>query len=194
MITEESNFVQPSWQDSKKFIENFILQDNLRFGAAKLQFHIENYNKYRLANDNLNLSDVSRHTTRSSTYGNARAVRYVKQIIDSQTVHINELKNRIMCFDSSKDDEKQLISDYIEYIATRPRTSKLFMGRMPGPNTCPEHDREILLTIYGHKCAMCGSSKDLQIHHIENLYPSYNRDIENQVPLCRECHCKAHGF
>ena len=199
MNTGENKLLQVSWQESKRFIEEHAQQENPRFGAAKLQYHLENYNANRPAGDKILLPDKTVSVSRSETYGVPRQTRSTVQdgraiFAENQKRHIEKLKKAILNYDSEKGDEKQLIRNYIEYIAIRPKTSKLFMGRMPGPNVCPKKDREILLAIYGHKCVMCGGTKNLQIHHIESLYPSYNRDIENQTLVCETCHCRIHGF
>jgi Recombinase/HNH endonuclease len=43
------------------------------------------------------------------------------------------------------------------------------------------------------ECANCGSTNDLQIHHIVPLSVGGNNVLTNLVRLCGECHDKAHG-
>lgn len=38
------------------------------------------------------------------------------------------------------------------------------------------------------KCQMCGTSKDLMVHHID--YNKNNINLNNLIPLCRGCHSK----
>lgn len=174
--------VEVSWQESKQFIINHSKQENKRFGAVKLQFHIENYNKNKPVDDVLNIKPY-----RSNSYGDKRPVR-----CECDSPEIESLKKRILSFDYEHDDEKQLIGDYIEYVSCRPKTSKLYIGRVPGRVT-PLRQAKIIAAIHGNKCVMCGSDRKLEVHHIESLSLNGNRDIENQVPVCHECHCKIHG-
>jgi hypothetical protein len=47
----------------------------------------------------------------------------------------------------------------------------------------------------GFKCQHCGTSKDIQAHHIKSWTSceELRYDIENGITLCRSCHLKAHG-
>lgn len=47
----------------------------------------------------------------------------------------------------------------------------------------------------GNKCVLCGSSENLQAHHVKPtfLYPEYATDVGNGVTLCKSCHHAAHG-
>lgn len=44
------------------------------------------------------------------------------------------------------------------------------------------------------KCAKCGSTKNLQAHHILHwsMYPKGRDDVSNGMCLCDECHAKEH--
>jgi len=44
--------------------------------------------------------------------------------------------------------------------------------------------------IFDNRCAICGSAKDLEAHHIypKSKYPQIALDIRNGVCLCRKCH------
>lgn len=46
-----------------------------------------------------------------------------------------------------------------------------------------------------HKCAKCGSTEDLNVHHILSFakYPEARYDIDNGITLCYDCHLAAHG-
>ena len=54
--------------------------------------------------------------------------------------------------------------------------------------------REEVLTRDGHKCAECGSSENLEVHHIKefSIYPELRFDVDNGITLCRSCHRKHH--
>ena len=41
---------------------------------------------------------------------------------------------------------------------------------------------------YGNRCAKCGRNKTLEVHHIKPLIYQGTDDIDNLIPLCRECH------
>ena len=51
----------------------------------------------------------------------------------------------------------------------------------------------------GHRCELCGSRDNLQVHHIEPLEPYERRSVneknrqENLMVLCRACHIKIHS-
>lgn len=42
----------------------------------------------------------------------------------------------------------------------------------------------------GAKCALCGSTDRIQVHHIVPYRYSHSHDLENLVTLCRSCHSK----
>lgn len=54
--------------------------------------------------------------------------------------------------------------------------------------------RERRLTIDGYRCSMCGSAKNLQVHHIH--YPEVwgEEDVENELrTYCDKCHRMLHA-
>ncbi len=194
------------WHVSKKIILEHATFANPHFGADKLRKHIENYVKYRPVKDQLDWANKGRSTAKFQPY----SVRYIRQLVEESAAAKEQLKavreaarqgktpkQRILAYDYTIDDEKQLVSDYIEYMSTRAEGDKLYIGRVRGAFT-PIRQAKIITALHGNKCAMCGADgkvKDLQIHHIEPLIKDEmgNRDIENQVPVCRECHCHLHG-
>lgn len=44
----------------------------------------------------------------------------------------------------------------------------------------------------GSKCANCSSIENIEYHHIVPLKNGGTNKLSNIVPLCVECHCKAH--
>nr|WP_302596462.1 HNH endonuclease signature motif containing protein [uncultured Cellulosilyticum sp.] len=44
-----------------------------------------------------------------------------------------------------------------------------------------------------HTCANCGSTENIEFHHIVPLCNGGLDVLTNIVPLCKECHFKAHG-
>ena len=46
--------------------------------------------------------------------------------------------------------------------------------------------------LYGYVCLNCGSDTDIELHHIVPLCNGGRNEARNIVPLCCECHCKAH--
>ena len=52
--------------------------------------------------------------------------------------------------------------------------------------------RDEILERYNHRCANCGSTDDLEIHHIVPVSLGGRDVIENLVPLCSSCHKAAH--
>ena len=68
-------------------------------------------------------------------------------------------------------------------------------------------ESRVVLAAHGYKCAECGTDigchsihkkGNLELHHViplrsKKFRSAVKTDIANVVPLCRECHCKAHG-
>lgn len=48
------------------------------------------------------------------------------------------------------------------------------------------------LILGGHKCALCNSREELQVHHLSYEHLGKERDYELQV-LCHSCHQDVHG-
>lgn len=53
--------------------------------------------------------------------------------------------------------------------------------------------RDKMFSIHGHKCYNCGSDLYVELHHIVPLFLGGSNKDTNIVPLCYECHKKAHG-
>ena len=54
-----------------------------------------------------------------------------------------------------------------------------------------------LLKLWNYQCAICGSTKKLEVHHIDGkgsniLTNKRNNKLENLVILCQKCHYKIH--
>ena len=52
--------------------------------------------------------------------------------------------------------------------------------------------RQILKDKLGDKCANCGSKDLVEYHHVVPLVHGGTNNLGNIVPLCHECHLKAH--
>lgn len=54
--------------------------------------------------------------------------------------------------------------------------------------------RREILTRDKFKCVICGSNKDLEVHHIKKFseFPELRLNIENGVTLCKKCHRELH--
>lgn len=54
--------------------------------------------------------------------------------------------------------------------------------------------RQSVLKRDGYKCAICGSKKNLEAHHIKPFahFENYRLDINNGITLCRKCHKQVH--
>jgi len=50
--------------------------------------------------------------------------------------------------------------------------------------------RKHVMKKYNDKCVLCGSTENLEVHHIlpKSKYPQYEFYINNCVPLCKSCH------
>lgn len=52
--------------------------------------------------------------------------------------------------------------------------------------------KSIIFAIKGNKCAVCGSTENIDVHHL-TYERIFNEDIEDLEPVCRECHKKIHS-
>lgn len=60
-----------------------------------------------------------------------------------------------------------------------------------GINT--QHGRIIAASGAERKCAICGSSEQIEVHHLDGVHR--NNDLSNLVYLCADCHrTKAHTY
>ena len=53
--------------------------------------------------------------------------------------------------------------------------------------------RKEVLSRDGHQCINCGSTEDLEIHHIVPISKSGTNEISNLVSVCSDCHYHIHG-
>lgn len=59
--------------------------------------------------------------------------------------------------------------------------------------TRSEKFQKYLKETLGHKCVCCGSEDGIEYHHIVPLKLGGTNKASNIVPLCGDCHMKAHG-
>ena len=54
--------------------------------------------------------------------------------------------------------------------------------------------REIVMERDGYECQICGSTENLEVHHIKAfaLYPELRTEPSNGITLCHMCHRKIH--
>jgi len=69
------------------------------------------------------------------------------------------------------------------------KTSRGFRARVAN-YWLADFRRQRILARYGHRCAMCGATENLEIDHIKpvSLYPELAFDEDNVQILCHECH------
>ena len=53
--------------------------------------------------------------------------------------------------------------------------------------------RTKLPELLGRKCRRCGSSNNIEYHHIKPLSMGGSNDLENLIPLCVDCHDYVHS-
>lgn len=53
--------------------------------------------------------------------------------------------------------------------------------------------RDEVLERYNHRCASCGSTDDLEIHHIVPIAVGGSNNLFNLAALCHSCHMAAHN-
>jgi len=51
--------------------------------------------------------------------------------------------------------------------------------------------RQRAIEEHGEECGVCADSDGVQVHHIDG--DRGNNDIENLIPLCRDCHSTVHS-
>ena len=54
--------------------------------------------------------------------------------------------------------------------------------------------REKVFEKYGRCCSMCGSEQNVEVHHIIPIREGGTNELENLIPLCRDCHQEIHHF
>ena len=54
------------------------------------------------------------------------------------------------------------------------------------------HLRIRVFASYGWKCANCGRSGRLELHHVHPLAEGGTNEPYNLMPLCRQCHLAEH--
>lgn len=54
--------------------------------------------------------------------------------------------------------------------------------------------RDFVLTVRGHKCEICKSSQNLQVHHIvyRKQTKAWEYNVNEMMVLCRDCHANIH--
>jgi 5-methylcytosine-specific restriction endonuclease McrA len=52
--------------------------------------------------------------------------------------------------------------------------------------------REVYWSEHERRCARCGSTDDVQLHHSSYRWPLGEEPDEALVPLCRPCHRRVH--
>jgi 5-methylcytosine-specific restriction endonuclease McrA len=69
-------------------------------------------------------------------------------------------------------------------------------GKKTQKKAIRQHFREVCFKRDGNKCACCGSTEYLTVHHISprNEMPSGGYVLENGITVCPECHLKAEYF
>lgn len=56
--------------------------------------------------------------------------------------------------------------------------------------------RKDILRRDNYQCKQCGSTTDLEVHHIKSrkLFPNLIMDTNNVITLCRQCHSKTDSY
>jgi len=58
----------------------------------------------------------------------------------------------------------------------------------------PSHIRREVYRRDGYRCALCDSSRHLQVHHAIPRGKGGSNSIQNLITLCDRCHAAAHGL
>ena len=60
-------------------------------------------------------------------------------------------------------------------------------------NTLTKKDRKAIYARDGYRCALCDSTKYIQIHHYISKGAGGTNHPHNLITLCADCHALAHG-
>lgn len=52
--------------------------------------------------------------------------------------------------------------------------------------------RDLAIRTWGNECQLCGSSKNIQIHH-RTYDRVFNEDVDDLMVVCAKCHSDIHG-
>lgn len=61
-------------------------------------------------------------------------------------------------------------------------------------NTLTKKDRKAIYARDGYRCALCDSTKYIQIHHYLTRGAGGTNHPHNLITLCADCHAAAHGM
>lgn len=108
--------------------------------------------------------------------------------------------------------QQTIAGHYRNYLKNRPegdylQVSRAFHKKHKGAFTGFLYESRIILAAHNYKCSNCGHDGgchsigmkgEIQLHHViplnsKSVSDEIKTDIANVVPLCPECHCKAHG-
>jgi hypothetical protein len=79
-------------------------------------------------------------------------------------------------------------------IGLRPREINLLMGITPAERQpIDAQTRQTVLDWYGHRCARCKASDDLEMHHRRPVIHGGTNAPDNLIPLCYGCHSQHAG-
>ena len=108
--------------------------------------------------------------------------------------------------------QQTIVVHYQNYINNRPKGDYFQVSRVShkkhgGAFTGFLYESRIVLAAHKYKCSACGHDGgchsiamkgEIQLHHViplssKEVASEVKTDIANVIPLCPECHCKAHG-
>lgn len=61
-------------------------------------------------------------------------------------------------------------------------------------NNIPNEIRKQVYRRDGYRCALCDSTKYIQIHHYIPRGKGGSNSLHNLITLCSDCHAQAHGI
>ena len=62
------------------------------------------------------------------------------------------------------------------------------------PNSIPNEIRKAVYARDGYRCALCDSTRYIQIHHYIKRSLGGSNSMHNLITLCQDCHCLVHGI
>lgn len=79
-------------------------------------------------------------------------------------------------------------------VGLTPEQINFLMGISPGERRPIDgRIRQLVFSRYDGKCARCGSTEDLELHHRRPVIHGGTNDPANLVPLCKGCHTRHCG-
>lgn len=171
---------------SKEEFRKYIIIHNMNLDSEKLYdlFEKRNWKKR-------NGQPVKSWTAMINSYNGVKLNNF-KKIQEQKKEKLEKLDNR---------QEKKFMS---KILRSKKTVSKIFSENIKIDQNYSlqledprwKSFRKFVFDVRGRKCELCGSEKDLQVHHIHYFkgLKAWEYSVKDVRILCRECHKRIHGI